>query len=69
MIYTGVGQPAAHLKVEKGKAVRADNIQEFERSLEETFILADGYNSRIVIAVNGRFPGPTISTREKIKKS
>lgn len=64
MIYTGQGKPAVHLKIEKGKAVRSDNGKEFERSLEETFILADGYKSRIVIAVNGRFPGPTITARE-----
>ncbi|XP_076087804.1 uncharacterized protein LOC143058220 isoform X1 [Mytilus galloprovincialis] len=64
MIYTGQGKPAVHLKIDKGKAVRSDNGKEFERSLEETFILADGYKSRIVIAVNGRFPGPTITARE-----
>ncbi|XP_052080741.1 uncharacterized protein LOC127718725 [Mytilus californianus] len=64
MIYTEQGQQAVHLKIENGKAVRSDSGKEFERSLEKTFILADGYKSRIVIAVNGRFPGPTITARE-----
>ncbi|XP_071149358.1 uncharacterized protein [Mytilus edulis] len=64
MMYAVEGQSAVHLKIKNGKAVRSDNEQEFERSTEETFILADGYKSRIVIAVNGRFPGPTITARE-----
>ncbi|CAG2240675.1 unnamed protein product [Mytilus edulis] len=64
MMYRGEGQPAVLLKPLKGKAVRFDNETEFERSLEDTFILADGYKSRIVIVVNGRFPGPTITAME-----
>ncbi|CAG2254481.1 unnamed protein product [Mytilus edulis] len=59
----GEGQPAVLLKPDKGKAVRFDNGAQFERSLEDTFILADGFKSRIVIVVNGRFPGPTITAR------
>ncbi|CAG2254490.1 unnamed protein product [Mytilus edulis] len=63
-MYRGEGQPAVLLKPDKGKAVRFDNGAQFERSLEDTFILADGFKSRIVIVVNGRFPGPTITARE-----
>ncbi|VDI80898.1 Hypothetical predicted protein [Mytilus galloprovincialis] len=64
MMYRGEGQPAVLLKPLKGRAVRFYNETEFERSREDTFILADGYKPRIVIVVNGRFPGPTITARE-----
>ncbi|XP_071149663.1 uncharacterized protein [Mytilus edulis] len=64
MRYRGEGQPAVLLKPDKGQAVRFDNGKPFERSREDTFILADGYKSRIVIVVNGKFPGPTITARE-----
>ncbi|XP_063411957.1 uncharacterized protein LOC134694824 isoform X2 [Mytilus trossulus] len=64
MRYRGEGQPAVLLRPDKGKAVRVKNGEPFERSLEDTFILADGYKSRIVIVVNGKFPGPTITARE-----
>lgn len=36
-MYRGEGQPAVLLRPYKGKAVRVDNEDPFERSLEDTF--------------------------------
>ncbi|XP_062619135.1 uncharacterized protein LOC134280706 [Saccostrea cucullata] len=48
----------------KGRLRRYDNISYLPDSVVADVITTDGYQSRLVIAINDRFPGPTIEAFE-----
>ncbi|CAC5379416.1 unnamed protein product [Mytilus coruscus] len=64
MFYKGAGSPAILLKPQNGAAVNFNTCAEFDEKIEDSFILADGFNSQQVISINGRCPGPVITAYE-----
>ncbi|CAG2189735.1 unnamed protein product [Mytilus edulis] len=55
---------AVQLKPLNGRAVNYHTGQTYDQQIEDTFVLADGNHSKIVILLNGRFPGPPITAYE-----
>ncbi|VDI57558.1 Hypothetical predicted protein, partial [Mytilus galloprovincialis] len=64
MLYKGFGSPAIFLKPQNGTAVNFNTGEKFNEKIEDSFILTDGFNLQKVISINGRFPGPTITSYE-----
>ena len=65
MIYKGPSSlQTILLKPLNGRAVNYHTGQTYDQQVEDTFVLADGNHSKIVILINGRFPGPQITAYE-----
>lgn len=52
------------LRPQNGRFIRYNDTKTYTEDEERDFISADGYGSRMVIAVNRRFPGPPIIAYE-----